>query len=89
MITPSSGYGLWFFALINAAIFILFAFSFFKPKTAWDWLSLGDWLQRHRHSDGGGYYFWDWPHHDAGDRCHFHVCQHCHRRHQRSIPALL
>lgn len=34
-------YGLWFLALVNAAIFILFAFSFFKPKTARDWRSLG------------------------------------------------
>jgi protein-S-isoprenylcysteine O-methyltransferase Ste14 len=41
MITPSSGYGLWFFALINAAIFILFAFSFFKPQTPRDWRSFG------------------------------------------------
>ena len=39
MMTPSSGYGLWFFALINAAIFILFAFSFFKPQTSRDWRS--------------------------------------------------
>ena len=41
MITPSSGYGLWFFAFINAAIFILFAFSFFKPQTPRDWRSFG------------------------------------------------
>jgi protein-S-isoprenylcysteine O-methyltransferase Ste14 len=41
MMTPSSGYGLWFFALINAAIFILFAFSFFKPRTPRDWRSFG------------------------------------------------
>src|SRR5690606_26860622 len=36
-----SAYGLWFLALVNAGIFILFAFSFFKPKTAQDWRSLG------------------------------------------------
>lgn len=35
------GYGLWGFALINAAIFIIFAFSFFKPETARDWRSFG------------------------------------------------
>lgn len=41
MMTPASGYGLWGFALINAAIFILFAFSFFPPQTSRDWRSLG------------------------------------------------
>lgn len=35
------GYGLWFFALLNAAIFIMFAFSFFKPQTTRDWRSFG------------------------------------------------
>lgn len=35
------GYGLWFFALLNAAIFIMFAFSFFKPQTSRDWRSFG------------------------------------------------
>ena len=39
--TDASGYGLWFFALLNAAIFIMFAFSFFKPKTPRDWRSFG------------------------------------------------
>jgi methanethiol S-methyltransferase len=34
-------YGLWFLVFINSAIFILFAFSFFKPKTKRDWRSLG------------------------------------------------
>ncbi|WP_157314595.1 isoprenylcysteine carboxylmethyltransferase family protein [Chitinibacter sp. GC72] len=32
-----SAYGLWVLVLINSAIFILFAFSFFKPATARDW----------------------------------------------------
>jgi len=36
-----SGYGLWGLAVINAAIFILFAFSFFKPHTPRDWRSFG------------------------------------------------
>ena len=30
-------YGLWTLVIINSAIFILFAFSFFKPKTKRDW----------------------------------------------------
>ncbi len=34
-------YGLWFLVVVNAAIFILFAFSFFRPRTARDWRSLG------------------------------------------------
>jgi methanethiol S-methyltransferase len=37
----SSSYGLWLFAVLNAAIFIIFAFSFFKPQTARDWRSFG------------------------------------------------
>jgi protein-S-isoprenylcysteine O-methyltransferase Ste14 len=39
--TQVSGYGLWGFAIINAAIFITFAFSFTRPKTKRDWRSLG------------------------------------------------
>lgn len=34
-------YGLWFLVLLNSAIFILFAFSFFKPRTKRDWRSFG------------------------------------------------
>jgi protein-S-isoprenylcysteine O-methyltransferase Ste14 len=34
-------YGLWFLVVINSAIFILFAFSFFKPRTKRDWRSFG------------------------------------------------
>lgn len=30
-------YGLWTLVIINSAIFIIFAFSFFKPKTKRDW----------------------------------------------------
>lgn len=37
--TPS--YGLWALAVINSAIFIIFAFSFFKPRTKRDWRSFG------------------------------------------------
>jgi hypothetical protein len=29
-------YGLWMLVVINSAIFILFAFSFFKPRTKRD-----------------------------------------------------
>jgi protein-S-isoprenylcysteine O-methyltransferase Ste14 len=32
-------YGLWGLAIINSAVFIIFAFSFFKPSTARDWRS--------------------------------------------------
>lgn len=39
METPA--YGLWPLVIINAAIFIIFAFSFTKPKTAADWRSFG------------------------------------------------
>lgn len=33
------GYGLWGLAFVNSAVFILFAFSFFKPETKRDWRS--------------------------------------------------
>src|SRR5260370_26314438 len=32
-------YGLWLLVIINSAIFIFFAFSFFKPQTKRDWRS--------------------------------------------------
>lgn len=35
----ASGYGLWSLAIINSAIFIIFAFSFAKPQNARDWRS--------------------------------------------------
>ena len=37
--TPS--YGLWWLVVLNSAIFIIFAFSFFKPQTPRDWRSFG------------------------------------------------
>lgn len=37
----SSAYGLWGYVLVNAAVFIAFAFSFAKPKTPRDWRSFG------------------------------------------------
>src|SRR3972149_3572855 len=35
------GYGLWVAVVVNAAIFIAFAFGFTRPKTSRDWRSLG------------------------------------------------
>ena len=35
------GYGLWMLVILNSAIFLMFAFSFFKPQTARDWRSFG------------------------------------------------
>lgn len=34
-------YGLWSLVLINSLVFIIFAFSFTKPRTSRDWRSLG------------------------------------------------
>lgn len=36
-----SGYGLWSLVIVNSAIFILFAYTFFKPRTGRDWRSFG------------------------------------------------
>jgi len=33
------GYGMWTLVVLNSVIFIIFAFSFFKPKTTRDWRS--------------------------------------------------
>lgn len=37
MTHSESAYGLWSLVVINSAIFIMFAYSFFKPATARDW----------------------------------------------------
>lgn len=37
----SPAYGLWILVILNSAIFIIFAFSFTKPKTSCDWRSFG------------------------------------------------
>ncbi|MBI5920686.1 MAG: isoprenylcysteine carboxylmethyltransferase family protein [Betaproteobacteria bacterium] len=37
----SAAYGLWPLVLLNSAIFIIFAFSFYKPKSNRDWRSFG------------------------------------------------
>jgi protein-S-isoprenylcysteine O-methyltransferase Ste14 len=41
METDAPAYGLWSLTIINAAFFILFAFSFAKPRTSRDWRSFG------------------------------------------------
>ncbi|MCW2134186.1 methyltransferase family protein [Arthrobacter sp. VKM Ac-2550] len=35
------GYNLWFLVILNSAIFIIFAFSFVKPRTKPDWRAFG------------------------------------------------
>jgi len=39
--TTQSGYGLWSLVILNSAIFIFFAFSFYKPQSRRDWRSFG------------------------------------------------
>ena len=41
MSEPLPAYGLWSLVVINSAVFILFALSFFKPRTRRDWRSFG------------------------------------------------
>lgn len=41
MNTNTYEYGLWPLMIINTAIFIIFAFSFFKPKSKTDWTAFG------------------------------------------------
>lgn len=41
MTDDAPAYGLWGLVIINSAIFIFFAFSFFKPRTSRDWRSFG------------------------------------------------
>jgi methanethiol S-methyltransferase len=41
MHNESSAYGLWGLLLIESAFFIVFAFSFTRPKTSRDWRSFG------------------------------------------------
>lgn len=40
-LNEAPAYGLWGLAFINTAMFIAFAFSFFKPRTARDWRVFG------------------------------------------------
>ena len=37
MSQDAPAYGLWMLVILNSAIFVMFAFSFFKPQTARDW----------------------------------------------------
>jgi len=39
--TEAPAYGLWSLVIINSLVFIIFAFSFFKPQTSRDWRSFG------------------------------------------------
>ncbi len=41
METAVPAYGLWWLVIVNSAIFIFFAFTFFKPDTPRDWRSFG------------------------------------------------
>lgn len=41
MAADTPAYGLWPLVFMNSAVFILFAFSFFKPTSRRDWRSLG------------------------------------------------
>ncbi len=41
MTETAPDYGLWSLVIINSAIFIFFAFTFFKPQTKRDWRSFG------------------------------------------------
>ena len=41
MVEQSPAYGLWSLVIVNSAVFILFAFSFFKPRTDREWRSFG------------------------------------------------
>ncbi|MEX3633528.1 isoprenylcysteine carboxylmethyltransferase family protein [Paraburkholderia sp. BR14320] len=41
MSSMDNGYGLWGLVLINSLVFIIFAFSFFKPATKRDWRTFG------------------------------------------------
>jgi protein-S-isoprenylcysteine O-methyltransferase Ste14 len=39
--SEATDYGLWSLVILNSAVFIFFAFSFFKPQTKRDWRSFG------------------------------------------------
>ena len=41
MTHDAPAYGLWTLVVLNSAIFVMFAFSFFKPQTARDWRTFG------------------------------------------------
>lgn len=41
MTDEAPAYGLWGLVVINSVVFVLFAYSFFKPRTPRDWRSFG------------------------------------------------
>ena len=41
MTHDAPAYGLWMLVILNSAVFLMFAFSFFKPQTARDWRTFG------------------------------------------------
>ncbi len=41
MNSETPAYGLWSLVLVNSVVFILFAYTFFKPQTTRDWRSFG------------------------------------------------
>ena len=41
MSTDTAAYGLWSLVVINSAVFLIFAFSFTKPRTSRDWRAFG------------------------------------------------
>jgi protein-S-isoprenylcysteine O-methyltransferase Ste14 len=41
MTHDAPAYGLWSLVIFNSVIFLMFAFSFFKPETARDWRTFG------------------------------------------------
>ena len=41
MTADAPAYGLWLLVVLNSAVFLIFAFSFFKPNTARDWRTFG------------------------------------------------
>ena len=41
MTDDAPAYGLWMLVIFNSAIFLMFAFSFFKPQTGRDWRTFG------------------------------------------------
>jgi len=41
MTSEMTAYGLWSLVVINSAVFIMFAYTFFKPRTPRDWRSFG------------------------------------------------
>ena len=41
MTHDATGYGLWTLVVLNSALFLMFAFSFFKPQTGRDWRTFG------------------------------------------------